>query len=70
MTNMFLVWCQSLRTTSQSKVSPELMAIFKERMQERQKAIGTSLQKEAVESARASVMPKLKKEAREELIAL
>ena len=27
MTNMFLVWCQSLRTTSQSNVSPELIAI-------------------------------------------
>src|SRR4030095_3108325 len=26
-TNMFLSWCQSLRTTSHSNVSPELMAI-------------------------------------------
>src|SRR5829696_2326909 len=28
MTNMFLSWCQSLLTTSQSKVSPELIDIF------------------------------------------
>src|SRR5688572_18193054 len=28
MTNMFLSWCQSLLTTSHSKVSPELIVIF------------------------------------------
>ncbi|MFZ1104466.1 MAG: peptidylprolyl isomerase [Hyphomicrobiaceae bacterium] len=46
------------------KTREQLIAI----MQERQKQIGQSLQKQAVESARATVMPKLKNDAREELI--
>jgi peptidyl-prolyl cis-trans isomerase SurA len=46
------------------KTRDQLMAIW----QERQKQIGLSLQKQAVESAQAAVMPKLKKEAKEELI--
>jgi peptidyl-prolyl cis-trans isomerase SurA len=51
-------------TGNPGKSQAELVAIFKERQQE----IGKSLQKEAVDSARAAVMPKLKKDAREELI--
>jgi peptidyl-prolyl cis-trans isomerase SurA len=46
------------------KSREELIAII----QERQKQIGQSLQSQAVESARASIMPKLKKDATEELI--
>jgi peptidyl-prolyl cis-trans isomerase SurA len=46
------------------KTREQLIAI----LEERQKQIGMSLQKQAVESARATVMPKLKKDAREELI--
>jgi peptidyl-prolyl cis-trans isomerase SurA len=46
------------------KTREELIAIFKER----QKEIGSSLQKEAVKAARDEVMPKLRKDAREELI--
>jgi peptidyl-prolyl cis-trans isomerase SurA len=55
-------------TGNPGKSREELIAIFKERMQERQKTIVTSVQKQAIDSARAAVMPKLKKDAREELI--
>ena len=51
-------------TSNPGKTQEELIAIFKER----QKQIGMALQKEAVDSARAAVMPKLKKDATEELI--
>jgi peptidyl-prolyl cis-trans isomerase SurA len=46
------------------KSREQLIAI----LQERQKQIGMSLQKQAVESAQAAVLPKLKKDAKEELI--
>jgi peptidyl-prolyl cis-trans isomerase SurA len=46
------------------KTREQLIAIF----QERQKQIGLTLQKQAVEGARAAILPKLKKDAREELI--
>jgi len=46
------------------KSREELIAIF----QERQKQLGMALQKQAVESARAGLLPKLQKDAREELI--
>jgi peptidyl-prolyl cis-trans isomerase SurA len=51
-------------TSNPGKSREQLIAII----QERQKQIGMSLQKQAVEGARASIMPKLKKDAREELI--
>jgi peptidyl-prolyl cis-trans isomerase SurA len=51
-------------SANQGKSQAELIAIFKER----QKQIGMSLQKQAVDSARAAIMPKLKKDARDELI--
>ena len=59
---------REVMTAHAGKSREELIAIFKARMQERQKAIGTSLQKQAVEGARSALMPKLKKDAREELI--
>jgi peptidyl-prolyl cis-trans isomerase SurA len=46
------------------KSREELIAIF----QERQKQLGMALQKQAVERARASLLPKLSKDASEELI--
>lgn len=46
------------------KSREELIAIF----QERQKQFGMALQKQAIESARATLLPRLKKDAREELI--
>jgi len=46
------------------KTRDQLIAIF----QERQKELGMSLQKQALESARASLVPKFKTEAKEELI--
>jgi peptidyl-prolyl cis-trans isomerase SurA len=46
------------------KGQEELIAIFKER----QGQLGMALQKQAVENARASVMPKLRRDAKEELI--
>jgi peptidyl-prolyl cis-trans isomerase SurA len=46
------------------KSQEELIAIFKEGQQK----LGMELQKQAVEGARAALMPKLKKDAREELI--
>jgi peptidyl-prolyl cis-trans isomerase SurA len=51
-------------TSNPGKTREQLIAII----QERQKEIGTTLQKQAVESARSTVMPKLKKDAKEELI--
>ena len=50
--------------TNQGKSREQLIAIF----QERQKKLAMSLQKQAVDSARASVLPRLKKDAKEELI--
>lgn len=46
------------------KSREQLIAIF----QERQKQLAISLQKQAVDSARAGVLPRLKKDAKEELI--
>jgi peptidyl-prolyl cis-trans isomerase SurA len=51
-------------TGNPGKTREELIAIMKER----QKEIGTALQKEAIEAARAEVLPKLRKDAKEELI--
>ena len=51
-------------TSNPGKSREQLIAII----QERQKQIGMSLQKQALEGARAAIMPKLKKDAREELI--
>ena len=51
-------------TNNPGKTREELIAIIKERQAE----IGKALQKKAVEAARDSVMPKLWKDAREELI--
>lgn len=69
-------------TGNPGKTREELIAIFEERMQARKTEIGIALQKEAVESARATLpkegrwkgpvdeglLPKLRKHAREELI--
>src|SRR5262249_17364662 len=46
------------------RTQEELIAIFKER----QGQLGMALQKQAVENARATVMPKLRRDAKEELI--
>jgi peptidyl-prolyl cis-trans isomerase SurA len=46
------------------KGQEELLAIFKERQQQ----LGMALQKQALENARAAVMPKLRRDAKEELI--
>ena len=46
------------------RTQEELIAIFKER----QGQLGMALQKQAVENARVSVMPKLRRDAKEELI--
>jgi peptidyl-prolyl cis-trans isomerase SurA len=55
---------QEVISSNPGKSREQLIAIF----QERQKEFGQSLQKQALESARASVLPKLRKEAKEELI--
>jgi peptidyl-prolyl cis-trans isomerase SurA len=55
---------QEVIRSNQGKTREQLIAIF----QERQKEFGISLQKQALESARAALMPKLKSEAKEELI--
>jgi peptidyl-prolyl cis-trans isomerase SurA len=55
---------QEVIRANQGKSREEVIAIFKER----QKQFGMRLQKQAVESARAALLPKLKKDATEELI--
>jgi peptidyl-prolyl cis-trans isomerase SurA len=55
---------QEVIGSNPGKSKEELIAIFKERQQQ----YGMSLQKQAVESARARLLPKLKAMAREELI--
>jgi peptidyl-prolyl cis-trans isomerase SurA len=55
---------QEVIRSNQGKTREQLIAIF----QERQKEFGIALQKQALESARATLMPKLKTEAKEELI--
>jgi peptidyl-prolyl cis-trans isomerase SurA len=55
---------QEVIRSNPGKTREQLIAIF----QERQKEFGLSLQKQALEGARAAVLPKLKKDAREELI--
>jgi peptidyl-prolyl cis-trans isomerase SurA len=55
---------QDVIRANPGKTREQLMAIF----QERQKELGMALQKQALESARAALLPKLKKEAKEELI--
>ena len=49
---------------NQGKSREQIIAIF----QERQKQFATNLQKQALDSARAGILPKLKKNAKEELI--
>jgi hypothetical protein len=46
------------------KSRQELMAIFAER----QKELGIALQKQAIENARCALLPKLRKDAKEELV--
>ena len=55
---------QEVIRSNPGKTREQLIAIF----QERQKEFGLSLQKQALESARSSLLPKFKKDAREELI--
>jgi peptidyl-prolyl cis-trans isomerase SurA len=55
---------QEVISSNPGKSREQLIAIF----QERQKEFGLSLQKQALDSARAAVLPKLKKDAKEELI--
>jgi peptidyl-prolyl cis-trans isomerase SurA len=55
---------QDVIRANQGKSREELIAIF----QERQKQFGMALQKQAVESARSAILPKLRKDAKEELI--
>jgi peptidyl-prolyl cis-trans isomerase SurA len=55
---------QEVISSNPGKTREQLIAIF----QERQKDLGMSLQKQALDGARASILPKLKKDAREELI--
>jgi peptidyl-prolyl cis-trans isomerase SurA len=55
---------QEVIRNNQGKTREQLIAIF----QERQKEFGIALQKQALESARSALMPKLKKDAQEELI--
>lgn len=50
--------------TNQGKSREQLIAIF----QERQKQLAASLQKQAIDGARAGVLPRLKNSAKEELI--
>ena len=55
---------QEVIRSNPGKSRDELIAIF----QKRQQQFGLSLQKQALESARAAMVPKLEKEAKEELI--
>ena len=55
---------QDVISSNPGKSREQLIAIF----QERQKEFGIALQKQALESARSSLLPKLKKDAKEELI--
>jgi len=55
---------QDVIRNNPGKTREQLIAIF----QERQKEFGIALQKQALESARAQLLPKFKKDAREELI--
>lgn len=55
---------QDVIRSNPGKSREQLIAIF----QERQKEFGISLQKQALESARSTLLPKLKKDAKEELI--
>ncbi len=55
---------QDVIRSNPGKSREQLIAIF----QERQKELGTALQKQALESARSALMPKLRKDAKEELI--
>jgi peptidyl-prolyl cis-trans isomerase SurA len=55
---------QDVIRSNPGKTRDQLIAIF----QERQKQFGMALQKQALDSARAALLPKLKKDAREELI--
>jgi peptidyl-prolyl cis-trans isomerase SurA len=55
---------QEVIRSNPGKTREQLIAIF----QQRQKEFGLSLQKQALESARSGLVPKFKKDAREELI--
>ncbi len=55
---------QQVLSENRGKSREQILAIF----QERQKQFGMELQKQAMESARSAVLPKLRKEAKEELI--
>jgi peptidyl-prolyl cis-trans isomerase SurA len=55
---------QEVISSNPGKSREELIAIF----QERQKGLGEALQKKALETARAGMLPKLRKDAKEELI--
>lgn len=55
---------QEVIRANPGKTREQLIAIF----QERQKEFGLSLQKQALESARSALVPKFKKDAKEELI--
>lgn len=55
---------QEVIRSNQGKSREQMIAIF----QERQKEFGIALQKQALESARSALLPKLKKDAQEELI--
>jgi peptidyl-prolyl cis-trans isomerase SurA len=55
---------QDVIRSNPGKSRDELIAIF----QERQKQFGMALQKQALDNARAGILPKLKTDAREELI--
>jgi peptidyl-prolyl cis-trans isomerase SurA len=50
--------------TNQGKSREQIIAIF----QERQKQLAMTLQKQAIDGARAGILPRLKKDAKEELI--
>jgi peptidyl-prolyl cis-trans isomerase SurA len=55
---------QEVISSNPGKSREQLIAIF----QERQKELGAALQKQALESARSTILPKLRKDAKEELI--
>ncbi|MBO0765464.1 MAG: peptidylprolyl isomerase [Hyphomicrobiaceae bacterium] len=55
---------QEVITSNPGKSREQLIAIF----QERQKELGKALQKQALDSARSALLPKLKKDAQEDLI--
>jgi peptidyl-prolyl cis-trans isomerase SurA len=55
---------QEVISSNPGKTREQLIAIF----QERQKEFGMALQKQALDSARAALVPKFKKDAQEELI--